>query len=157
MGVGLDEWGNFTNLGNLCGLDGRIFTPNTVTVRGSAAANYAQLGTATIAQGIQANRANKRHVRVSVTPGGKLSVTLTLADGTVLQPISNLQLATPPATLKLGYAASTVAAPTSTRSARAAPTSRRMWGDGHRWRGGGGPLAGPDLDGDRHECRAEPG
>ncbi len=38
VGIGLDEYGNFTNLANLCsGLDGTAFRPNTIAVRGSQA------------------------------------------------------------------------------------------------------------------------
>ncbi|MBO9532775.1 MAG: hypothetical protein J7513_07370 [Solirubrobacteraceae bacterium] len=108
VGVGLDEYGNFTNLANLCsGMDGTSFAPNTVAVRGSQGNSYRLLASAAVPKGIQATRANARHVTLSLTPAGKLSVTLRFPDGTVQNAVSGLQLPAPPSTLKLGYAAST--------------------------------------------------
>ncbi|MEH3054917.1 MAG: hypothetical protein PGN13_13105 [Patulibacter minatonensis] len=108
VGIGLDEYGNFANLATLCsGMDGAAFRPNTVVVRGSQAANYKMLGTAAVAKGIQGNRTAARHVTLSLTPAGRLSVTIRFPDGTVQQAVSDLQLPAPPSTLKLGYAAAT--------------------------------------------------
>ncbi|MBJ7470736.1 MAG: hypothetical protein JHD16_05515, partial [Solirubrobacteraceae bacterium] len=107
VGIGLDEFGNFSNLGGICGLDGTPLRANRLVVRSSEAANYAMLATQPVTGGIQGNRANKRHVTVWITPAGRLTVTITLPSGARQEVVSNLQLPAPPPTLKLGYAAST--------------------------------------------------
>ncbi len=107
VGIGLDEFGNFSNLGGICGLDGAPLRANRLVVRSSESANYAMLATQPVTGGIAGNRANKRHVTVWITPAGKLTVTITLPSGARQQVVSDLQLPAPPPTLKLGYAAST--------------------------------------------------
>ncbi len=115
IGVGFDEFGNFTNLQSTCGTAGPVAgaptdntaRPNFVAVRGSEANNYPLLAGAATSQALTATRANARHVSISVLPDGKLNVFIRYPDGTFQQIVNNKQLPTSPATLKLGFAGST--------------------------------------------------
>lgn len=109
IGVGFDEYGNFTNLGAICELDGTEMHPNQVSVRGSEEEKYRLLGGAESDEGLMAERAHARHVTVSVTPDDKLSVYLRYPDGTQQAVVAGLQLAQSklPPTFKFGFAAST--------------------------------------------------
>ncbi len=108
MGVGFDEFGNFTNLTSSCGVPGgNTARPNYVSVRSGEAANYNLLATAATTQALTASRANARHVTISVLPNGKLNVYIKYPDGTFQHIVSDLQLPTAPSTLKLGFAGST--------------------------------------------------
>jgi outer membrane protein OmpA-like peptidoglycan-associated protein len=111
IGVGFDEFGNFTNLGapGGCGLDGATPHPNYVSVRGSQSDSYHLLTGASVAttESLSATRAFARHVTISVTPDSRLSVYITYPDGTFQTIAEGLQLPAAPATLKLGFAAST--------------------------------------------------
>jgi outer membrane protein OmpA-like peptidoglycan-associated protein len=107
IGVGFDEYGNFTNLKPLCGLDGEAFLPNHVTVRGSKAETYRLLTSAETAESLRAERTQARRVTIAITPTGKLSVYIRFPDGTYQRVTQGVQLPTAPATLKFGYVAST--------------------------------------------------
>ncbi len=107
VGVGFDEYGNFTNLGSICGLDGFGFTPNHVSIRGSAAESYRLLASAPTTESLRAERSQARRVTIAVTPNGKLSVYVGYPDGTYQQVTENFQLPAAPETLKFGYVAST--------------------------------------------------
>jgi outer membrane protein OmpA-like peptidoglycan-associated protein len=106
IGVGFDEYGNFTNLEG-CGLDGTTAHPNYVSVRGSSASSYPLLTSVATNESLEADRTEARHVTISVTPDGKLSVYIKYPDGTFQTIATNYQLPVAPATLKFGYAAST--------------------------------------------------
>lgn len=107
IGVGFDEYGNFTNLKPLCGLDGEEFLPNHVSVRGSEAEKYKLLTTVATTESLKAERSQARHVSITVTPAGKLSVYIRYPDGTYQTVTENYQLPAAPATLKFGYVGST--------------------------------------------------
>lgn len=107
VGVGFDEYGNFTNLGSICGLDGTEFLANHVSVRGSAAESYRLLATAQTSESLRAERSHARRVTIAITPDDKLSVYVDYPDGTYQQVTEDFQLPTAPATLKFGYVAST--------------------------------------------------
>jgi outer membrane protein OmpA-like peptidoglycan-associated protein len=107
VGVGFDEYGNFTNLGSICGLDGTQFLANHVSVRGAASENYKLLASAATAESLRAERSQARRVTIAVTPTGKLSVYVGYPDGTYQQVTEDFQLPAAPDTLKFGYVAST--------------------------------------------------
>ncbi len=108
MGVGFDEFGNFTNLTSSCGVPGgNTAHPNYVSVRSGETANYDLLTTAPTSQALTASRANARHVSISVLPNGKLNVYIRYPDGTYQRIVNDLQLPGAPSTLKLGFAGST--------------------------------------------------
>jgi len=107
VGVGFDEYGNFTNLGATCGLDGTEFLPDHVSVRGSAAENYKLLTTAQTTESMRAERSQARHVTIAVTPTGELSVYIRYPDGTYQKVTEGFQLPAAPEKLKFGYVAST--------------------------------------------------
>jgi hypothetical protein len=121
IGIGLDEYGGFntSNEGRTGG--GTAFVRNTIAVRGNAASNYALL-TPTLtasntgsALGVTTTRAQSgvtdyRRATINVTPtGGTFRITVRLQNGTgVVTAINSFLLTTPPpATLRLGLAAST--------------------------------------------------
>ena len=81
--------------------------PNYVSVRGSAANSYPLLTSVATSESLVGDRANARHVTISVTPDGKLSVYIKYPDGTFQTVASNFQLPVAPSTLKFGYVAST--------------------------------------------------
>jgi outer membrane protein OmpA-like peptidoglycan-associated protein len=109
IGVGFDEYGNFTNLGAICALDGTEMHPDHVSVRGSEEEKYRLLGGAESDEGLMAERAHARHVTVSVTSEDKLSVYIRYPDGTQQAVVEGLQLPQSklPPTFKFGFAAST--------------------------------------------------
>lgn len=111
VGVGFDEYGNFTNLGEICGLDGTTMHPNYVTVRGSEEESYKMLAGASVAtsQSLRAERSEARHVTITVTPEDKLDVYVQYPNGEVQTVTENFQLPKEhePSTLKFGYVAST--------------------------------------------------
>jgi outer membrane protein OmpA-like peptidoglycan-associated protein len=107
VGVGFDEYGNFTNLKPICGLDGEAFDPNHVSVRGSEGEAYKLLTTTSTAESLRAERAQARRVTIAITPTRKLSVYIRFPDGTYQRVTQNFQLPAAPATLKFGYVAST--------------------------------------------------
>ena len=107
VGVGFDEYGNFTNLGSICGLDGTEFLPNHVSIRGSAGESYKLLATAPTSESLRAERSQARRVTIAITPTGKLSVYIRYPDGTYQQVSEGFQLPVAPETLKFGYVAST--------------------------------------------------
>lgn len=107
VGVGFDEYGNFTNLGSICGLDGTEFLPNHVSVRGGSAESYRLLATAPTSESLLADRGQARRVTIAVTPAGKLSVYIRYPDGSYQGVTENFQLPQAPETLKFGYVAST--------------------------------------------------
>jgi len=111
VGVGFDEYGNFTNLGNICGLDGTTMHPNYVSVRGSEEEGYRLIAGASkaTAESLEATRGEARKVTVVVTPEAMLDVFIRYPDGTVQTIVESFQLpkADLPSTLKFGFAAST--------------------------------------------------
>jgi hypothetical protein len=111
IGVGFDEYGNYTNLGSICGLDGTTAHPNYVSVRGSEEEKYKLLENASHAttESLKAERSGARHVTVSITPDDELSVYIRYPDGTEQTVVESLQLPKEhlPATLKFGFVAST--------------------------------------------------
>jgi hypothetical protein len=111
IGVGFDEYGNFTNLGGICGLDGKTQHANYVSVRGSEEEKYKLLEGASkeTSESLKAERPQARRVSVSVTPEDKLSVYIRYPDGTQQTIVENLQLliAKLPKTLKFGFVGST--------------------------------------------------
>ena len=115
IGVGFDEFGNYTNLQNSCGTaapaagapSDNTARPNYVAVRGSEANNYPLLAGAATSQSLTATRNNARHVSISVLPNGRLNVFVRYPDGTYQQIVNNVQLPAASSTLKLGFAGST--------------------------------------------------
>lgn len=107
VGVGFDEYGNFTNLGSICGLDGTEFLANHVSVRGSSSESYKLLATAPTTESLRAERPQARRVTIAITPTGRLSVYVGYPDGTYQQVTEGFQLPAAPETLKFGYVAST--------------------------------------------------
>lgn len=121
LGIGLDEYGGFntSNEGRTGG--GSAFVRNTVALRGTAASNYALLTPTLTASntgsplGVATTRAqvgatDYRRATINVTPtGGTFRVTVRLQNGTGLVTAINSFLLTtaPPATLRVGLAAST--------------------------------------------------
>ena len=125
LGVGLDEWGNF-GLTNFCGVPTGAGTaglspsgryPSYAIVRGpgSAQTGYAYATGAPIADPGNAAEtlrgtgiADYRHVTVSVTSSGLLSIYVTFPDGNTETVTRNYQIsAAPPPYLQLGFTAST--------------------------------------------------
>lgn len=107
VGVGFDEYGNFTNLGVTCGLDGSEFLPDHVSVRGSAGEAYKLLTTAATSESLRAERPQARHVTIAITPADELSVYIRYPDGTYQKISEGFQLPIAPEKLKFGYVAST--------------------------------------------------
>ncbi len=123
IGVGFDEYGNFSNPADSApGGPGRVV--DSIAVRGRASGNYTYLkGTASLPGGIDtpsvttaANRAQaRRTVEIDLTSAGKLSVSIDLNndgnfDGANEQPIVDFDTTAngaAPATYKFGFAAST--------------------------------------------------
>ncbi|HEY3365122.1 MAG TPA: S-layer homology domain-containing protein [Symbiobacteriaceae bacterium] len=107
VGIGLDEYGNFSNpTGGRTGGPG--FQPNYVVIRGRAADNYNYL-TSAASSGVLGDRNAGRHVRMYITPDKKITVQIQQSSGQPFSTVINqYQLAAvPPATLMLGFAAST--------------------------------------------------
>jgi hypothetical protein len=125
VGIGLDEYGNDANAFDNChnGGDGVTFQPfnQQVGIRGSALNGYAWLtGSGLLSQSLsfpfttarpdQAGP-NFRHVTMTITPGGLLTVQVQLGAGSAPATlINNYNLAAqgaPPSTYKLGFVGST--------------------------------------------------
>ena len=125
VGIGLDEYGNFANAFDNChnAGDGVAFQPfnQQVGVRGSAAGGYTWLtGSGLLSQSLSfpfttarpdQTGPNFRHVTMTITPGGLLTVQVQFGAGTSPTTlISNYNLAAqgaPPSTYKLGFVGST--------------------------------------------------
>ncbi|NJO44006.1 MAG: hypothetical protein HC769_36240 [Cyanobacteria bacterium CRU_2_1] len=123
LGIGFDEFGNFSGIGSNERIDGPGGTSDAIAVRGSQATNYKYLdGTRPLPisldnPGIGATRDNsKRTAKIDLSPTGLLTVAIDLnADGDAIDP--NEQVITVnviekgngalPATFKFGFAAST--------------------------------------------------
>ncbi len=108
VGIGLDEYGNFANPGD-GRTDGPGSRPNYVGVRGAGngTTGYAWVDGAasTLFTG---NRSAGIHVRMYLTPDKKITVQIKTASQGYTTVINQAQLSgTPPATYKLGFAAST--------------------------------------------------
>jgi uncharacterized repeat protein (TIGR01451 family) len=127
LGFAIDEWGNFKNAGDRCKNGGPGPTPDSISVRGpgngdNSGTNYAYIaGTGALTPGIDspggATRplptSYYRHVLIYVTPNGDGTVTytvkwLTSLFGSFTTVLTGTTGAlTTPATLKLGFTAST--------------------------------------------------
>ncbi len=111
IGVGFDEYGNFTNLGTICGLDGTEAHPNYVSIRGSEAEKYKLLASApTAPEALRGNESEARDVTVSVVPSeGKeyVSAYIKFPSGSYETVVAKKELPKPPASLKFGFVAST--------------------------------------------------
>ena len=125
VGIGLDEYGNYANALDNChnGGDGVAWQPFTpqVGVRGSAAGGYTWLtGSGLLPQSLSfpfttarpdQTGTNFRHVTMTITPGGLLTVQVQFGAGaTPTTLINNYNLAAqgaPPSTYKLGFVGST--------------------------------------------------
>lgn len=111
VGVAFDEFGNFGN-DTFClqngGLPGSTLYPGRVVVRGGVANNYQYLGSQLVDQGLEAQRADARRIKVAITPDMELSVYITFPDGEIQTVMSNFALpSTVPPTLKMGFVAAT--------------------------------------------------
>ncbi|UOR06951.1 hypothetical protein MUN82_07570 [Hymenobacter aerilatus] len=121
LGIGLDEFGGFnTNFEGRTG-GGATYVRNTVAIRGNAAGGYALLTPVLTTSnaggtiGVSTTRAqststNYRRATISVTPtGGTYRIIVRIQNGTGLTTAINSFLlpTAPPATLRLGLAAST--------------------------------------------------
>lgn len=130
VGIGLDEYGNFSNPGEgrTGGVDANTGTlwPDRIVIRGSAAENYKYLTGAVVPGGVDYPTAGTarpdptifyRRVQIEIVPivggtnNGKYQITvrmktaLTGAFSTILGPY--VMATVPPANLKLGFAGST--------------------------------------------------
>ncbi len=111
VGVGLDEWGNFS-LGSFCnqgGEPGSALLKNRVTVRAGegGATPYRILATQVTSQSLIAQRWQARHVTVAINDG-KLQTYIKYPDGQIQTVAKDVALpAGAPPTLKLGFVAST--------------------------------------------------
>ena len=115
VGVGFDEFGNFSNpTEGRTGGPGSV--PNAVAIRGAASTNYAYITGVTAGQSLDfpssTTRPTVRHIRVTLTPAGIMSVDINYGGGyTNLIYGLNLNTVTGqptvPATIKFGFAAST--------------------------------------------------
>jgi lectin family protein len=117
LGVGFDEWGNYSNtqiFGKGKGTDGRM--PNSIVVRGAQSAGYPYLAAKEAAHpladdGVHNRDAARHHVVIQISPAGLISVSVSYGQRTV-QEISDLDMsgagqpALPP-TIKFAIAAST--------------------------------------------------
>ncbi len=113
VGVGFDEFGNFSNpidQGKAGGGPGLI--QDSVAIRGPAAGGYQYLtGTASLPQGIDVPTATtraaaQRTARITLTPSGQISVDINFGAGFV-NVIPPTTLPTPPANFRFGFASST--------------------------------------------------
>ena len=120
VGIGFDEFGNFSNTSFACDLDGGYgpgLNPNRLVVRGpgSAQTGYPYETSALITDPGNASEhltgsgiTDYRHVTILITPTGLLSVYVTFPDGNTQTVTSGYQLpADPPTYLQLGFVAST--------------------------------------------------
>jgi hypothetical protein len=116
VGVGFDEFGNYSNKsiwGN--GKHGRV--PNSIVVRGAQSAQYPEIATVSASQpladdGTTSRSGAMRHVVIQISTSGAMTVKVNYGKGLVTE-IRNLNLNdTPgqpllPPTVKFGFAAST--------------------------------------------------
>jgi hypothetical protein len=117
LGIGFDEWGNFSNtqiFGKGKGADGRV--PNSIVVRGAESAGYPYLTAKAAAHpladdGIHNRDSARHHVIIQISPSGLLSVSVSYGKQTVRE-ISDLDMSgagqpSLPPTIKFAIAAST--------------------------------------------------
>ncbi len=126
VGIALDEFGNFSSSADRCTTGGPGVRPDAISIRGpgNGATGYNYLaGTATLTPGVDAGTgttttrpvptAYYRRVNMIIQPngvGGYLASVrwMTVQNGTFTQVIAPFNLpSAPPATLKIGFAAST--------------------------------------------------
>ena len=125
LGIGLDEFGNFSSVGYGSGGIGQ--TPDSIAVRGSAANSYKYLtGTGTLPPspgidqpGVGGTRSNsEKAVQIDLTPAGLLSVKIDLNNDGVFSGTNEIPTALQnynvtasngalPSTFKFGFSAST--------------------------------------------------
>lgn len=117
LGIGLDEWGNFSSASDQCPAagGGSGFAPDRVVVRGPQANANAFIGNATVG-GIDVPGATTRpafdRARISLLPNGSGGFRVTLGIGqngaAVTDVLTNLNFPyTAPATLRMGFSAAT--------------------------------------------------
>jgi gliding motility-associated-like protein/uncharacterized repeat protein (TIGR01451 family) len=122
VGIGLDEYGNFSNT-NDCKTGGVGFEPNAVVIRGAAADNYPYLGGAQTtlrlagggpsrATGPADTNYRKAHILLSTRPEGGYNVKVEISTGgdiiTSTTVLNDIALSHPaPARFKFGLAAAT--------------------------------------------------
>ena len=119
-GIGFDVYGNYslTNCGSGPNTDCRTRSPNTISVRGSRAAEYVKAASKVAAGSLNVNTTDrnlaKRTVVVTVSTNQILTVTVDYNDGNgPITEIENLDLSdingkgAMPATIKVGFSAST--------------------------------------------------
>jgi outer membrane protein OmpA-like peptidoglycan-associated protein len=112
MGIGFDEYGNFTNLGSICELDGLEVHPNYVSIRGSEEEKYKLLASApTAPEKLLGDESEARHVTVSIVPrAGKEYVSAYIKffpSGVYETVVAEKELSKPPTSLKFGFVGST--------------------------------------------------
>ncbi|MEM7231851.1 MAG: hypothetical protein AAF517_06745, partial [Planctomycetota bacterium] len=126
LGIGFDEFGNFSNPSDRCKSGGPGQIPNSIAVRGSGSgfAGYAYLtGTATLSDNLDfpgvgtrpdQSGTSFRQVNIDITPDQRLTVRMKFgADADSVTLIDNFDLSSAagqdalPSTLKLGFAGST--------------------------------------------------
>ena len=115
LGVGFDEWGNFSNRA-LWGSGPNRLVPDSIVVRGAAAAGYPYLvgvHTPQLAVDSAANRRRaRRHVVIKIATDGLMTVSVDFGHGLVRE-IRNLELDNVPGqpglpkTVKFGFTAAT--------------------------------------------------
>jgi uncharacterized repeat protein (TIGR01451 family) len=108
VGIGLDEYGNFSNPGDGL-IDGPGFFPNNVVIRGAGNGTSGYNFLTRAATSLAANRTTPSHIQMTITKDKKITVRR-MAPGasTYTTLINNYQMTTtPPATFKLGFVAST--------------------------------------------------
>lgn len=106
LGVGIDQWGNFTDRA-VCGLGGAGRRGNTVSVRGSQTDGFPLLAHATAGQLLSTPRSAPHRVTAYLSRAGHFTVILRHADGSRQVLIDELAVDAPPPTLKIGFAAAT--------------------------------------------------
>jgi uncharacterized repeat protein (TIGR01451 family) len=117
VGVGFDEFGNFSNpTEGRNGGPGSV--PDAVAIRGAAATNYTYITGVTAPQSLDfpsstTRTGTVRHIRITLTPAGIMSVDVAFSGYTYTNLIYGLNLKTVtgqpsvPATIKIGFAGST--------------------------------------------------
>jgi uncharacterized repeat protein (TIGR01451 family) len=112
VGIGFDEFGNFSNpIDQGKGGGGPGLVPDSVAIRGPEAGGYQFLTGAAVPQGIDVpgvttRAAAQRTARITLTPSGQISVDIDFGAGFV-NVIPPLLLPAAPPTLKFGFASST--------------------------------------------------
>ena len=117
VGIGFDEYGNFSNNGfGLCTAPTPAcgFMPNHVAIRGSGSGLNGFPLLATVPQAIQADRAGAKHVRITITPAPNVLITVQVNGTTVIDkaplvvggaPVAGMQAL--PSSFKMGFSSST--------------------------------------------------